>query len=194
MILFHRLYNYFILRPYLRLKFKSCGKKFKLGHCSEIYNPQFFSIGDGFFAGPHSYFVTNSNNLVKIGDYVMFGPFCKIIGGNHNVSYTDNHMYFCKDTSHTKSTLIIENGAWIGASSILLTGCYIDEGAVIGANSLINKYVPPYTVAVGSPVKKIYPRFSSKEDLIKVLKNTNSKYRLEDILEIYRKNNVQFNY
>lgn len=193
MILVARLYNLFFYRPYLKIKLKSCGANFKIGHRSEVYNAKYFSFGSNFFAGPYSYFVTNSNNPVEVGDFVMFGPFCKIIGGNHNTKYTDNHLYFCKDTSHTKSTIKVENGCWVGASATLLSGCHIGEGAVIGANSLVNKYIPPYTIATGSPIKKIYPRFDSKIELENVLRNTNSKYQVDDILKIYSNNNIQFN-
>lgn len=194
MILFSRIYNVLFFRNYLRLKLKKCGLKFKIGHRSEVYNPQMFSIGNYFFAGPYSYFVTNSDNPVVIGDYVMFGPFCKIIGGNHNTKYTDNHMYFSNDTSHCQTTIVIEDGSWIGSSTTILSGCYISEGAVIGANSLVNKFIPPYTIAVGSPVKKIFPRFDKKSDLENLLKNTESKYNSSQIIKLYKDNNIEFNY
>ena len=194
MIFFLRLYNVLFYRLYLRLKLKNCGKSFKIGHASEINNPQMFSIGDYFFAGPYSYFVTNTNNPVVIGNFVMFGPFCKIIGGNHNIKYTENHMYFCKDINHCSSTIEIGNGAWIGASSILLSGCVIGEGAVVGANSLVNKYIPPYTVAVGSPINKIRPRFETKENLVEVLNNVNSIYDYKELVQIYKDYDIKFNY
>ncbi len=79
--IFEKLYNKFVYRPNLKRKLKRVGKEFKLGYCSEVLNPQFFTIGNFFYCGPFAYFGTNKNNPVVIGDYVMFGPKCIIQGG-----------------------------------------------------------------------------------------------------------------
>lgn len=184
------LYNKYIYRPLLVLKLKACGKNFKLGYSSEVINPQYFSFGDNFFAGPRSYFVTNANNLVAIGNAVMFGPDCKVVGGNHDVNYKDDHMYFATGINHMHSKINIEDGVWIGANSIVLSNANIGEGTVIGAMSLVNKEIPPYCIAAGIPAKIIKPRFQKKTDLEMVLKNVSSKYSLNEIIEIYHKHNI----
>ncbi len=45
--------------------------------------------------------------------------------------------------------------ALIGMGAVLLGGCKIGEGAVIGAGALVleNTEVPPYSLAVGSPMR-----------------------------------------
>jgi acetyltransferase-like isoleucine patch superfamily enzyme len=41
---------------------------------------------------------------------------------------------------------------------VVLPGCNIGDGAVIGANSLVNKDISPYAIAAGVPVKIIGER------------------------------------
>jgi len=63
--------------------------------------------------------------------------------------------------------IIIGNDVWIGKGAILLSGTKINDGAVIGAFSVIKGEVPAYSVAVGNPAKIIKKRFS--EEIIKKL-------------------------
>lgn len=50
---------------------------------------------------------------------------------------------------------VIEQGAIVGAGSILLPGITIGENAVIGAGSVVIKHVPSDTVVAGNPAKII---------------------------------------
>ena len=43
-----------------------------------------------------------------------------------------------------------------------MRGVTIGDGAVIGANSLVNCDIPPYAIAVGSPAKIIKFRFEKE--------------------------------
>jgi acetyltransferase-like isoleucine patch superfamily enzyme len=58
----------------------------------------------------------------------------------------------------TFAPVVIEDGAWIGAGSIILPGVTIGEGAVVGAGSVVTKDVPPMAVAVGNPAQVIRQR------------------------------------
>jgi len=49
----------------------------------------------------------------------------------------------------------IENKAWIGFGCSLLKGVTVGEGAVVGANSVVTKDVPPWTIVAGNPAKVI---------------------------------------
>ena len=63
----------------------------------------------------------------------------------------------------TKDKIIIGNDVWIGTDSIIRRGVTIGDGAVIGANSFVNKDVPPFAVVAGNPAKLIRYRFSQKK-------------------------------
>ncbi len=54
---------------------------------------------------------------------------------------------------------IIGHDVWIGMDVLILDGVTIGTGAVIGAQSLVNKDIPPYAIAVGSPAQVVRYRF-----------------------------------
>lgn len=89
---------------------------------------------------------------VTIGDYVMIGPNCMIAGGNHN--FEKIHEPMMTQGSNEKG-IIIEDNVWIGANSTILDGVIIGTGAIIGANSLVSKNVPQYSIVTGNPAKVI---------------------------------------
>ena len=64
---------------------------------------------------------------------------------------------------------IIGNDVWIGAQAIIKQGVKIGDGAVIGANSFVNKDVEPFSIVVGSPAKHIKFRFDKdvQEKIVK---------------------------
>lgn len=49
--------------------------------------------------------------------------------------------------------MVICDDVWIGRRVIILPGVTIGKGAVIGADAVIAKDVPPYAIAVGNQVQ-----------------------------------------
>lgn len=54
----------------------------------------------------------------------------------------------------------IGNDVWIGARAYIRSGVTIGDGAVIGANAVVTKDVPPYAVVVGNPGRIVRFRFA----------------------------------
>ena len=50
--------------------------------------------------------------------------------------------------------MVIGSGSWIG-ENVCIIGASIGKNCVIGANSVVTKSIPDFTVAVGSPAKPI---------------------------------------
>ena len=186
---FYKIINIIFNRTYLKYKLKKCGSNFKYGYHSELINPQYFSIGNDFFSGPYGYFTTNEYILVIIGDDVMFGPYCKIFGGNHDIKYAKNHIRYAPEVKVKDKYIILEDGVWIGANTTILTNAYISEGVVVSSGAIVNHFIPPYCVAYGVPAKRYKRRFTD-EELKTVLKNVNSKYTLAKILNLYKEYEV----
>lgn len=69
-----------------------------------------------------------------------------------------------------KGQIIIENDAWIGHGAMIMNGVTIHNGAVVAANSVVTKDVPPYAVIGGNPAKVIKYRFPQDtiEKLLKI--------------------------
>lgn len=109
---------------------------------------------------------------LHIGDYVCIAAEAIILmGGNHHhrtdwfCLYPD--MEFITDAYISKGDTHIGDGSWIGMRAIIMPGVNIGEGAVIAANSVVTKDVPPYTIVAGSPAKAVKLRFT--EDTIEKL-------------------------
>ena len=90
-----------------------------------------------------------SANLI-IGDRVSISPRVTfVLHSAPNWSKIRNYGY------DKKGRIVIKNDAWIGTGAVILPGVEIGEGAIVGANSVVTKNVPDYTVVGGAPAKKI---------------------------------------
>ncbi len=49
----------------------------------------------------------------------------------------------------------IKDNVWIGESVSILPGVTIGKGSIIGANSVVSKDIPEYSIAVGVPAKVV---------------------------------------
>lgn len=72
-----------------------------------------------------------SHKKILIGNNVTIGPGTVIYDHDHD----GKGGYACSD-------VIIEDGVWIGANTVILKGVRIGKNAVIGAGSIITKDVP----------------------------------------------------
>lgn len=84
----------------------------------------------------------------------------------HPFLYDSSYDVFGKDEvlQNHKFDKVIDIGSdvWIGCNVTILRGCKIGDGAIIGANSLVNKDVPSYAIVVGSPARIVKYRFDNK--------------------------------
>lgn len=106
------------------------------------------------------------------------GSFCSIandvcIGlGSHPVSLfsTSPLFYRTQNTFHVTAIdrdmefeeytrITIGNDVWIGARAIVMDGVEIGDGAIVAANAVVTKNVPPYAIVGGVPARVIKRRF-----------------------------------
>lgn len=121
-----------------------------------------------------------------IGDKLIIGKFCAIAkgiefimsGANHRIDSITTYPFNIMGNGWEKSApslsdlklkgdTIIGNDVWIGQNVTILPAVHIGDGAIIGANSVVAKNIPPYSVAVGNPCEVKRKRFD--EDLIEYL-------------------------
>jgi acetyltransferase-like isoleucine patch superfamily enzyme len=57
-----------------------------------------------------------------------------------------------------RGKVVIDDYVFIGANTIIAKPIHIGKGAVIGANSVLTKDVPPYAIMVGVPAKQVGSR------------------------------------
>lgn len=108
--------------------------------------------------------VINSTGKFIVKKYSAIAPNCTVVTGNHRSIIGIPQLFSNACHIRDKETdIIIEEAVWIGANCTLLAGAHIGRGAIIGACSMVNKEIPPYAVAVGSPAKVIASVFTIEQ-------------------------------
>lgn len=126
-------------------------------------------------------------NSAEIGSYCSIASGTQIGGMEHSVKYLSTSTYLSDECVVGQVTTIAPD-VWIAADCIIKQGISIGQGAVVGANSFVNKDVPPYAIVVGSPAKIIRYRFDS--DVIQILIDSSyPKYEPKQAKEILQQIN-----
>lgn len=160
---------------------KRCGENVFISARAEIRRPQLVSVGNHSAIDSNVYLTT----AAAIGDYVHISPFTSIIGGAAATLYMDHFSgmaagcrIICASDEHmgygltnptvpaayrdklTIAPVRFEKFATVGSNVVIMPGVTLGEGCVVGANSLVNKNLEPWTIYVGSPARplKIRPR------------------------------------
>lgn len=116
----------------------------KLGE-KTFLNPNVIVTDD--YSGDDILLEIGSNCSIAPG--VVFAPIC-----THNNSKILRELGILKDYEK-RDKIIVGDDVWIGANSTILGGVKIGKCCIIGANSLVNKDIPDYSLAYGSPIRVI---------------------------------------
>lgn len=116
--------------------------------------------------GPNSDLTTNYDLPIEIGNFCSIARNVSFQTFNHNsnkvTTYFIGRNLFkekWENETFSKGGITLENDIWVGAHSVILGGVKISNGAVVAANSVVNKDIPPYAVVAGVPAKIIDYRF-----------------------------------
>ena len=97
----------------------------------------------------------------KLGERVEIGSFT-IIDAKEGVTIEDNvkigwscSIFSNSTIDNKKGKIILKKDCKIGANSVILPGIIVGENSTVGANSLVNKNIPPNETWVGTPARKI---------------------------------------
>lgn len=109
-------------------------------------------IEDGCGIGRRS--MISARNQIRVGRNTIFGPSVCVIDHNHeyeDVTVPIQHQGIAKG-----GTIRIEEGCWIGFGAAILctkNELVIGRNSVIGANAVVTRSVPAYSVVAGNPAK-----------------------------------------
>lgn len=141
---------------------------------TRILDNAFIDAGKSLKIGKHSmitwFVLIEGGAETVIGDRVFIGPGTKVLTSTYAL-----HGYysaeFVPDACHKISygNITIKDDAYIGAECVVMPGVTIGEGAVAGANTLINKDLEPWGIYVGSPCKKIGERKKPSQEMKEIL-------------------------
>ena len=102
-----------------------------------------------------------SSSHVSIGKNTLIAAYVYIISGDHTHDIPGKPASLTQGIS---SGIIIGENCWLGAKSTVFDGVEIGHDSVIGASALVNKDVPPSSVAVGIPAKVIKNKLEKQKD------------------------------
>jgi len=150
--------------------------------------------------GEYSYISVNSwISLTEIGKFCSIGPNLLCGWGIHPTNGISTSPMFYSTMQQNGTTLSkvdkikerkpirIGNDVFIGANVTILDGITIGDGAVIGAGAVVSKDIPPYAIAVGSPIQIVKYRFDNEQidALLKINWWDFNKDKLNDIEKMF---------
>jgi acetyltransferase-like isoleucine patch superfamily enzyme len=92
-----------------------------------------------------------SAGLVEVGEHCMFANGCFVTDADHRFDDPDRPVPWQGFTS--KGPTRVENNVWCGAHVVITGGVTVGERSVIGANSVVTRDIPPFSIAAGAPAK-----------------------------------------
>ncbi|HSO98208.1 MAG TPA: acyltransferase [Solirubrobacteraceae bacterium] len=104
-----------------------------------------------------------SAELVEIGEHCMFANGCFVTDSSHRFDDLTQPITWQGFTS--KGPTRIGDNVWCGAHVVVTSGVTIGRRSVIGANSVVTRDIPPYSIAAGSPAKVIRRIDGAPDDL-----------------------------
>jgi galactoside O-acetyltransferase len=116
------------------------------------------AIGRDVLVNAHS--VIGAMEYVGIGDHCIFAAYLHITDATHGM---DEPEELIKHANPTSAPVIIGQNVWLGSGVMVMMGTKIGDGAVVGAKSLVNKDIPPMSVAYGIPARAIRDRSQPKQ-------------------------------
>ena len=92
---------------------------------------------------------------IEIGSSSLFADDVYVSDFDHK--FTDLTMPI-KDQGISKARVRIDPDVWIGTKATVTSGVVIGQGAVVGANAVVTRDLPAYSVSVGVPARVIKDR------------------------------------
>jgi acetyltransferase-like isoleucine patch superfamily enzyme len=99
------------------------------------------------------YLTVGAAEAVVIEDDVLLASHIYIGDNLHGMARAD--IPYKYQQLERISPVRIGRGTWVGEHAVILSGVTVGEFAVIGANSVVNRDVPPRTVVAGMPARPI---------------------------------------
>lgn len=163
----------YLFNPFSLLRMKKVGRCIDIRRGLRVNNPRNIQLGDNVRIGRMSRLSSYECGKIIIEDNCYIGQFFSVMAGGDIIikknaliaSYVavigENHsMNPEAGVKYGKQPLIKQNvvigeNCWIGEKAIILPGVTIGDWSIIGAGAIVNKPIPPYSIAAGNPAKVI---------------------------------------
>jgi acetyltransferase-like isoleucine patch superfamily enzyme len=91
----------------------------------------------------------HAHTLIQIGSDCLVGS-ATIIDTDFHTFDDPDHILYGKELS---KPIYIGDKVWLGGQSVILKGCQISHGSVVGFRSVVTKSFPHQVVVAGNPAK-----------------------------------------
>lgn len=119
------------------------------GYGTQLFSPH-ISIGDNVSIGFGC--TLSCVNQLEIGHDVTIGDNVYIADSHHDYS---NPALGVLDQPLLPGRITIGRGAWVGYGAFIAGDVSVGERSVVGANSVVTRSVPAYTVVAGVPARAV---------------------------------------
>lgn len=140
------------LNPFMGIKIfllKSFGAKIGKGlvikNNVNIKFPWKLTLGNNVWLGENAWI--DNLDKVKIGNNVCISQGALLLTGNHD--------YTLSTFDYRNAPIIIEDGAWIGAKTIVCPGVKVKSHAILTVGSIATKDMEAYSIYQGNPAQKV---------------------------------------
>lgn len=126
------------------------GKNVRICSSVKILGTGELSIGDNTWIGHETIIISSSK--IKIGSNVDIAPKVYIGTGTHVIDASSSNIA----GEGISKDILIENGCWLGVSSIILPGVIIKEKCVVASGAVLNKTIDKSHILIGGvPAKQL---------------------------------------
>lgn len=139
-----------------------------------VVYPDRLALGDRTYVSAHCYLwgdvevgtdctlnpFTEVRGRIRVGNGVRIGAHTSILGFNHSTA-TDKPIY---QQPLTFAGIEIGDDVWIGSHVVILDGVTVGSHSIIGAGAVVTRDMPPWSVIVGNPARRLRDRRASTGD------------------------------
>ena len=132
----------------LRLFGAKLGDMVEIKPCVNIKYPWLLTIGNEVWIGENVWL--DCLVPITIGNNICISQGAMLLTGSHNYKKPSFDLM--------TGSIVIEDGAWIGAGTIINMGLTIGTHAILGSGSVATRNLEPYGIYQGNPAVKIRER------------------------------------
>ena len=125
-----------VIKPSVRIKF-----------------PWKLEIGDHVWLGEGCWI--DNLDYVKIGSHVCISQGAQLLTGNHD--------YTVSSFDYRNAPIVLEDGVWIGAQTVVCPGVTCQSHSILTVGSVATKNLEPYMIYQGNPAVAVRKRVMRRE-------------------------------